>query len=125
MALENGKLVLINNTWVPAISSYTVSREDLDSPDSKRSDETGYLHRRRIREKVKKLHFVCKANETQLKIINGLISGEDSSLLELTFFNPYTATMETGEFYISRDEAKLLVIGNESFWQVTFNAIEY
>lgn len=125
MALEHGKLVLHNGVYIPGISSYIVSREDLDSADTKRSSETGYMRRRRIREKVKKLHFVCKVNETQLKTINGIIAGDDSAVLELTFFNPYTAAMEDGEFYVSRDEAKLLVIGNESFWQVTFNAIEY
>lgn len=125
MALENGKLVLINDTWLPGISGYTVTREDLDSKDSGRAGEDGRLHRRRVRYRVKKLHFVCKVNETQLKTINSLIAGEDDIEIEMTFFNPFTCAQDTSIFYVSKDEAKLLVIGNESFWQVTFNAIEY
>lgn len=125
MALENGKLVLINDTWLPGISGYTVTREDLDSKDSARGGEDGRLHRRRIRHRVRKLHFVCKVNETQLKTINSLIAGEDDIEIVMTFFNPFTCAQDTSIFYVSKDEAKLLVIGNESFWQVTFNAIEY
>lgn len=125
MALQNGKLVQINDTWLPGISSYEMNREDLDAADTGRSDETGILHRRRIREKVKKIHFVCKVSESQLKTINSLITGENSVKLTLIFFNPFTSTHEEGEFYISKDSAKLLVIGEESYWQMQFNAIEY
>ena len=125
MALENGKLVFINNTWLPGISSYIVSREDLDSGGSGRSSETGYMHRVRTRYRVKKLHFVCKVNETQLKTINELVGDEENIEIEITFFNPFVGAQDTGVFYVSKDEAKLLVIGNESFWQITFNAIEY
>ena len=125
MKVKNGELVKIDGVWLPAISGYEINREDLDSTGSGRSDETGMLHRNRIRARVKKIHFTCKASESQLKTINSLILGEDDIALDLYFFNPFTCEYDEGKFYVSKDSAKLLALGEESYWLVQFNAIEY
>lgn len=43
----------INNKTLPTPSYYSVDTQDIDSEDSRRSDETGVAHRNRIRSGVK------------------------------------------------------------------------
>ena len=45
--------ISINGKALPVPSYYRVDNDDIDSTDSKRSDETGTMHRRRLRKGVR------------------------------------------------------------------------
>lgn len=116
-------IVIINGVGLPAPTSLSVGKQDLDSPDSTRN-ERGYLQRDRIRAGVYRLELqfnLKKASEIRL-IENTLVN----SKLTVTF--PDAGGNVTKEMYVG-DRTKELVLNhtNPSLarWSLGFNLVEY
>lgn len=101
--------ISINNTTLPTPTSYRVQMADLDTENTTR-DETGVLHRDRIRYGVYKIIAQWRLTTTQL---SSLISLLQNASFSVTFFDPNTLTYQTKTMYAGDRESEI-VVGNAS-----------
>lgn len=116
----------INGKELPTPSYYAVDSDDIDSADSRRSDETGTMHRRRLRAGVKACSAKWILNGSQTAALQSLLSETE---LQVTLLDPATAeyydcTMFAGElksvFYQQQNGSP-----HASYWEVSCRLTEY
>lgn len=127
MYRENvAKIIKIGDVWLPGISQYRVDMEDLDGDGTMR-DENGYMHRERIRPKVKKLFVVCTQDNPEVLSVAELVG---APTFEARVLCPGAIGAENGYvdgfFYASKISTNLLKLegSGKSYWTVSFNAVE-
>lgn len=115
----------VNGNMLPTPSYYAVDSDDIDSGDSRRSDETGIMHRRRLRKGVKVCTVKWILNGAQTAALQELLSETE---LEVTMLDPsgteyYDCTMFASElksvFY--QQQGSL----SASYWEVSCRLTEY
>ena len=118
-------MIRIGSTDLPEPSEYSVSLQDIDSENTKRT-ETGVLSRDRVRAGVYKIQVTWKVTKTQLKTITDALAPAQFSV---TFFDPTTSSNPTKNMYSGDKSGKLVLYKtdspNESQWELTTSLIEY
>ena len=119
-------IITIGSTELPAPVEYTVTLQDIDSENTRRT-ESGILTRDRVRAGVYKIQATWKVNKTDLKIITDAISPAKFSV---TFFDPTTSTSPTKSMYCGDRAGKLVLLKDpnnpgESLWELSTSLIEY
>ena len=79
--------IKINDTELPTPCYYSVTSKDITGTDSGRYDETGIVHRNRVRSCVKSCDIKWRLPGSSLEPLNAALSGE---LLEGTLLDPAT-----------------------------------
>jgi len=117
-------MIRIDGVDLPAPVEYSVSLQDLDSENTKRT-ETGVLQRDRIRAGVYKIQVKWRVTKAQLKIITDALKPAKFSV---TFFDPTTNTNPTRQMYCGDRTADLIKNSSnpdESVWDLSTSLIEY
>lgn len=109
------------------LTDYTVVLSDLDSDNSNR-DETGYLHRDRLRQAVRKIqvNLTCISLSKTSQIMQAVIPDK----VNVTFLDPQEGGFITAEMYVNDRTCKLSLLSdyekpNESMWDISFNLTQY
>lgn len=116
----------INGTALPAPTYYRVDTTDVDSADSSRSDETGTMHRRRVRAGVK----TCE--------VRWILSGSQADALHVSLAEPELEVMlldpaACGYYKCSMYATELKSVFYQqqngstsgSYWEVSCRLVEY
>lgn len=115
-------LITIGSTTLPDPSEYSVSLQDIDSENTRRT-EAGVLTRDRVRAGVYKIQATWKVNKTDLKKITDAVSPAKFSV---TFFDPTTSSNPTKDMYVGDRMARLIHLeSGQSLWELTLSLIEY
>jgi hypothetical protein len=115
-------LITIATTDLPDPFEYAVTLRDMDSDKSVR-DETGVLHRERVRAGVYEVKASFRVSKTQLKTITDAIAPASFSA---TIFDPTTSSSPTITMYAGDKSAKLAIMpGADSQWEITVSLIQY
>lgn len=101
--------ITINGTRLPTPTTYRVQMADLDTENTTR-DETGVLHRDRIRSGVYKIIVSWRLRSSILASVISLIQ---SSSFTVTFFDTNTMTYQTKTMYAGDRESEV-IIGDET-----------
>lgn len=118
------QIIKVGEEWLPKISAYSISLEDIDTDDTTRS-ESGKMIRKRLREKVIKLSITHIADADTIAAIAQKIG---DTTVELTVLCPAREDAEKGyvtaEFYVSKITTRMIALQDKSWWEVSYNAIE-
>ena len=119
-------IITIGSTELPAPVEYTVSLQDIDSENTRRT-EAGILTRDRVRGGVYKIQATWKVTKTQLKMITDAVT---PAKLSVTFFDPTTSTNPTRDMYCGDRAGKLVLLKDpnnpsSSLWELSTSLIEY
>lgn len=118
------KIIKVGEEWLPKISAYSISLEDIDSDDTTRA-ESGKMIRKRLRPKVIKLSVTHIADADTVTAIAQKIG---DTTVELTVHCPArddaVSGFVTSTFYVSKISTKMIALQNKSWWEVSYNAIE-
>ena len=119
-------LITIGSTPLPDPVEYTVSLQDIDSENTRRT-ETGLLTRDRVRGGVYKIQATWKVTKTQLKTITDAIAPAKFSV---SFFDPTTSSNPTKDMYSGDRIGNLILLkdtgsSSESLWELSASLIEY
>lgn len=121
-------LLSINGTEVvQRLTEYSIVLSDLDSDNSNR-DETGFMHRDRLRQAVRKIQVkltyipLAKASEVLKAVIPDKVS--------VTFLDPQQGGYLTADMYVGDRTCNLskhvdLEKPADSMWDVSFNLTQY
>jgi hypothetical protein len=115
-------LITVGSTPLPDPYEYSVSLQDIDSENTRRT-ESGILTRDRVRAGVYKIQATWKVTKAQLKTITDAIAPASFSV---TFFDPTTTTSPTKTMYCGDREGKLVykdLVGD--LWELSTSLIEY
>jgi len=118
-------MIQINGVVLPAPVEYSVSLQDIDSENTRRT-ETGMLQRDRVRAGVYKIQIKWRVTKTQLKTITDALKPAKFSV---TFFDPTTSTTPTRYMYCGDRDADLVhykaTVPDDSLWELSTSLIEY
>lgn len=117
-------MIKIGNTTLPLPSDYKVTRADIDS-DSTHRTEAGYLKRDRVRSGVYNVDVSWRVSGAQYKTITDALSPASFSV---TFFDPNSATTKTCTMYASDRTGQLvnyLGTGKTAMWDLSVTLVEY
>ncbi len=124
MANQNAHIVKSGDEWLPKISTYSISLEDIDSDDTTRS-ESGKLIRKRLRKKVIKLSITHIADGDSIAAIAQKIG---DTTIELTVLCPASEeaveNYVASEFYVSKITTEMISLQGKTWWKLSYNAIE-
>lgn len=121
-------LIEIGGVQMPNPSTYKVTRSDLDSENTKRT-EVGLLQRDRVRAGIYKIELGWEAlTPDELKLIVDAIVPEE---VNISFFDPTTFTInKSAQMYAGTITSELVrkmkeTAPDESYWSLAFNLTEY
>lgn len=115
-------LITIGTTPLPDPAEYSVTLQDIDSENTRRT-ESGILTRDRVRAGVYKIQATWKVNKTDLKTITDAVK---PAQFAVTFFDPTTSSNPTKDMYVGDRTARLIHLeSGQSFWELTLSLIEY
>ena len=115
-------LIKIGSTSLPDPAEYSVTLQDIDSENTRRT-EAGVLTRDRVRGGVYKIQARWKVSKTDLKTITDAIAPAKFSV---TFFDPTTSSNPTKDMYVGDRTANLIHLeSGQSLWELTLSLIEY
>lgn len=116
----------INGTRLPTPSYYRVDNDDIDGTDSKRSDETGTMHRRRIRNSVHTCEVKWILDGMAAK---GLHMNLSEPLLSVTLLDPAAAGYVQCDMYAKNLTSVFYQQQNSSetgsWWELSCTLVEY
>ncbi len=115
----------VNGTELPTPSYYAVDADDIDSADSRRSDETGKMHRRCLRAGVKTCSVRWILGGQQAR---SLLKSLSDPLLTVSMLNPADAGYCECEMFAS--ELKSVFYQQKggaagSYWEISCRLTEY
>lgn len=117
-------LIYIGGSLMPALRTYRVDLQDIDSSDSGRS-ETGVMYRNRVRSNVYKIQATWRVKRTQL---NQIITSITPAAFSVQFFDPNTDSVQTRTMYAGDRSSTMIKNDNkpeETWWDFSVNFIEY
>ena len=88
--------IKINDTELPVPTYYSVTSNDIESSDSGRYDESGIIHRNRVRRSVKVCDVKWKLPGSALEALNVKLADER---LEVSLLDPASAGYIDAEMY--------------------------
>ncbi len=116
----------INGTALPAPTYYRVDTADVDSADSSRSDETGTMHRKRLRAGVKtcEVRWIINGNQADALHVSLAEPELSVSMLDPAACGYYSCKMYASElksvFYQQQSGST-----SGSYWEVSCRLVEY
>ncbi len=116
----------INGKKLPVPSYYRVDNDDIDSTDSKRSDETGTMHRRRLRKGVRtcEVKWILDGSAA-----SGLHTDLSEPLLAVSLLDPASAGYAECEMYAKNLTSVFYQQQNasetKSWWELSCTLVEY
>ncbi len=116
----------INGKALPVPSYYRVDNDDIDSTDSKRSDETGTMHRRRLRKGVRtcEVRWILDGSAA-----SGLHTDLSEPLLAVSLLDPAAAGYAECEMYAKNLTSVFYQQQNasetKSWWELSCTLVEY
>jgi hypothetical protein len=115
-------LIKIGTTPLPDPAEYSVTLQDIDSENTRRT-EAGILTRDRVRAGVYKIQATWKVNKSELIIITDAVK---PAQFAVTFFDPTTSTNPTRPMYVGDRMARLIHLeSGQSLWELSLSLIEY
>ena len=118
--------IKINGRTLPTPFYYSVSSRDIESSDSGRSDETGVVHRNRIRRSVKTCEVKWRVPGSELSQLDTDLSAE---LLEVNMLDPASAGYVDCEMYAESLHSEFYQHQNRnesaSWWEISCRLAEY
>lgn len=115
-------LITIGTTPLPDPAEYSVTLQDIDSENTRRT-EAGVLTRDRVRAGVYKIQATWKVNKSELIIITDAVK---PAQFAVTFFDPTTSTNPTRPMYVGDRTARLIHLeSGQSLWELSLSLIEY
>ena len=118
--------IKINGTELPTPSYYSVTSRDVASSDSGRYDETGIVHRNRIRRSVKTCDVKWKIPGSALGALDTALADE---LLEVNMLDPASAGYISCEMYAESIRSDFFQQQNDSetasWWEISCRLVEY
>ena len=118
MAVLN--IVSINGVQLPTPTTYSVEYNDIDSPDTGRSED-GTLHRHRVRQEVAKLKLEWRQIDTDKAdiILNALVPDSFSVVY-------YFGVQKTATMYAGNKSCELVRVNYEhAKWNISVDLIEF
>jgi len=122
------EIIQVGETWLPGITKFTVTMEDIDGEGSTRS-EAGIMHREIVREKVIHASIQHIVDQSELQTICAAVQSD--STVEMTLFCPGRGDPNvTADFYVSKVNFDLIRYKNpktgvvEDWWQVDYTIVE-
>lgn len=116
----------INGHELPTPFFYSVTSRDIESSGSGRFDETGIVHRSRVRHNVRTCDVKWRVPGTQLNSISTDLSAE---LLHVSLLNPASAGYVSCDMYAECVKADFYQQQNgntsESWWEISCRLVEY
>lgn len=116
----------INGKALPTPSYYSVDNDDIDSVDSCRADETGTMHRRRIRKGVRTCEVKWILDGDSAK---GLHVNLSEPILSVSLLDPSIAGYAECEMYAKNLKSVFYQNQGEnekkSYWELSCKLIEY
>ena len=117
--------LMINGKELPTPSYYAVDNDDIDSTDSRRSDETGLMHRRRIRQGVRTcdVKWILDGSDAQ-----GLRVDLSEPLLEVSMLDPASAGYSDVQMYAKNLKSVFYQqkgAPENSYWEISCKLVEY
>ena len=115
-------LITIGTIPLPDPAEYSVTLQDIDSENTRRT-EAGILTRDRVRAGVYKIQATWKVNKSELIIITDAVK---PAQFAVTFFDPTTSTNPTRPMYVGDRTARLIHLeSGQSLWELSVSLIEY
>jgi hypothetical protein len=117
-------LISIGSTDLPDPVEYSVTLQDLDSENTKRT-ETGLLSRDRVRAGVYKIQATWKVKKTDLMTITTALA---PAKMSVTFFDPTSSENVTKDMYSGDRSGNLIFMAknpDDSLWEFSTALIEY
>ena len=118
--------IAIDGNELPVPVYYSVTADDVDSSDSGRSDETGVVHRNRIRHKVHSCDVKWKLPGSMLNSFNTDLSGD---LLEVSLLDPATGNYIQCDMYAESIRYDFFQHQKQteslSWWEISCRLTEY
>ncbi len=116
----------INDVELPTPSFYSVDNDDIDSTDSCRADETGLMHRRRLRKGVRtcEVKWILDGSSTE-----GLHINLSEPLLKVSMLEPASCSYVSCDMYAKNLKSVFYQQQNglpdKSWWEISCTLIEY
>ncbi len=118
--------IRINDRTLPTPFFYSVASRDIASSDSGRSDETGVVHRNRIRRAVKTCDVKWRVPGSMLQQLDTDLSAE---ILHVSLLDPASAGYVDCEMYAESIRSDFYQqqngLENESWWEISARLTEY
>lgn len=116
----------VNGKELPTPSYYAVDSDDIDSADSRRSDETGTMHRRRIRAGVRGCAVKWILNGAQTAALQEILSETE---LKVSLLDPAAGEYRECEMFASELKSVFYQQQNgspaASYWEISCRLTEY
>ena len=118
MAVLN--ILSIDGVQLPTPTTYSVSYQDLDSSNTKRSED-GMLHRKRVRESMAKIKVSWNNLDTdKADLILNAVSPASFSVIY------YFGVQKTATMYVSDRSCELVRVNyDQAKWNLEFSLVEY
>ena len=118
--------IKINGQSLPTPFYYCVTSKDIESSGSGRFDETGVVHRSRVRTDVKTCEVKWKVPGSELSTISSCLEPE---LLHVSLLDPSSAGYDSCDMYKDSVRAEFYQHQNaqetDSWWEISLRLIEY
>lgn len=113
-------IVSVNGVQLPTPTTYSVNYQDVDSPDTGRTED-GRLHRVRVREGLAKIKLEWRQINTDKAdlILNALTPASFS----VTY---YFGVQKTATMYVSDRACELVRVSyDQAKWNISFSLVEF
>ena len=118
--------IKINNTELPTPCYYSVTAKDITGSDSGRYDETGIVHRNRVRGGVITCDLKWRLAGDEVSALRSALAGE---LLEVTLLDPSSAGYTNRDMYAESVRADFYqqqdADEDDSWWEISARLVEY
>ena len=118
--------ISINGQTLPTPYYYSVTSRDIESSGSGRFDETGVVHRSRVRHSVKTCDVKWKVPASELGTISTSLSAE---LLHVSLLDPASAGYVSCDMYADGVKAEFYQHQNgsvnDSWWEISCRLTEF
>lgn len=118
--------IRINGTVLPTPFYYSVTSRDIESSDSGRYDETGIVHRNRVRHGVKVCDVKWRIPGSSLSPLNTQLA---DTLLHVNMLDPATGGYVSCDMYAESVKSDFYQHQNmsetSSWWEISARLVEY
>ena len=114
--------MVINGVAVHDPSSLSVVEQDLDSDNTSR-DETGQLHRDRVRQGIRKIS--AKWTALTQPDAAAILSAASPASFSVEYIDPESATEQIRTMYVGDRTCEIIPTSLGKRWNISFDLIEY
>ncbi len=116
----------VDDVALPTPTYYRVGTADIDSSDSSRSDETGVMHRKRVRAGVKTCEVKWTLNGSQADALHVSLA---EPVLSVSLLDPAACGYYSCEMYAKELKSVFYQQQNGStsgsYWEISCRLVEY